>query len=166
MNGIVFQEMREARGLAYSAGARIALPGDLDHNVLYYKNIATQNDKLMDALDAFAEIINEMPVSEPAFTLAKESLLANYRTARTVKANVLWSYLNARKRGLDYDLNKELFEKISNLSLDDVVKYQKENIKGLEYRTGILGRISDFDLNELSRYGKIKVVSIEEIFGY
>jgi len=58
MNGIVFQEMREARGLAYSAAAQYVEPSDLDHTVLYMNYIQTQNDKLVDALTAFEDIIN------------------------------------------------------------------------------------------------------------
>lgn len=166
MNAIVFQEMREARGLAYSAAALVDTPDDLKHTDIFYKFIATQNDKLTDALSAFDEIINEMPVSEPAFTIAKESLLANYRTTRTVKSSVLWAYLDARKKGLDEAPEKYLYEMIQGLTLDDVVAYQQSHVKGLPCHLGLLGRISDFDLNALAKYGKIRVVKSEDIFGY
>ena len=166
MNGIVFQEIREARGLAYSARANYSIPGDLDHPSLFSFSIGTQNDKLIDALSAFDEIINEMPVSEHAFSIAKESLISNIRTARTVRSNVLWSYLNAQKRGLDYDLNKVIYEKVPALTLDDVVKFQQEYVKDKPHTIGIVGRIGDMDLKSLKEYGTVKQVSTEEIFGY
>ena len=166
MNSIVFQEIREARGLAYSARANYAIPNDLDHPSVFTYTIGTQNDKLIDALSAFDEIINNMPVSENAFAIAKESLLSNIRTARTVKGSVLSSYLNAQKRGLDYDLNKVIYDKVPALTLDDVVKFQQEYVKDKPYTIGILGRKSDLDLKALLNYGTIKQVSTEEIFGY
>ena len=166
MNAIVFQEMREARGLAYSASAGFVLPRDLDHTMYYTNFIATQNDKMMDALGAFDEIINEMPVSEAAFNLAKENMIANIRTNRVVKANVLWSYLSARKLNLTEPLDKLLFEKIPGYTLDDVVKFQQENVKGRPYTICILGREKDLDLKSLQQYGPIRRVSLEEIFGY
>ena len=166
MNGIVFQEIREARGLAYSARANYAIPADLDHPSVFSYSIGTQNDKLIDALSAFDEIINEMPVSENAFNIAKESLISNLRTARTVRSRVLTSYLNAQQRGLDYDLNKVIYEKVPALTLDDVVKFQQEYVKGKPYTIGIVGRTSDMDLKSLLDYGTIKQVSTEEIFGY
>ena len=166
MNGIVFQEIREARGLAYSARANYAIPGDLDHPSVFSFTIGTQNDKLIDALSAFDEIINNMPVSENAFNIAKESLISNLRTARTVRSNVLWSYLNAQRRGLDYDLNKIIYEKVPALTLDDVVKFQQEYVKDKKYTIGIVGRTSDMDLKTLKNYGTIKTVSTDEIFGY
>ncbi|MCQ2170381.1 MAG: insulinase family protein [Bacteroidales bacterium] len=166
MNSIVFQEMREARGLAYSAGAVYRLPSDLDHTEIFLDLIMTQNDKLVDALTAFDEIINNIPVSPKAFDIAKENILSNLRTQRTVKANVLRSYLSAQKLGLDYDINELVYNKVKDFTLDDVIKFQQENVKDRVYTIGILGRISDFDMAGLSQFGEIKKLTTEEIFGY
>ena len=166
MNAIVFQEMREARGLAYSAGARYNQPGDLDHTTIFMDYIQTQNDKLVDALTAFDDIINNMPESQNAFDIAKESLISNLRTQRTVKQGVLRSYINNQKLGLDEDPNKAVYEKLQNLTLEDVVKFQQENVKDRKYTICILGRSSDFDMDGLLNFGTIKKVSTEDIFGY
>ncbi len=166
MNGIVFQEMREARGLAYSAAARFNQASDLDHTEIFLDFIQTQNDKLVDALTAFDDIINNMPVSQNAFDIAKESIISNIRTQRTVKSGVLDSYINAKRLGLDYDINKDVYEQVQNLTLEDVQKFQQENVKGRKYTICILGRESDFDMNGLSKFGTIKRVSTEDIFGY
>ena len=61
MNTIVFQEMRAARALAYSAGAMLSSPGFNDDSYSFYARIGSQNDKLRDAVEAFDEIINNMP---------------------------------------------------------------------------------------------------------
>ena len=55
MNAIVFQEMREARGLAYSSSARLYMPSFKDDSYLYYAFIATQNDKMKTAIEAYAD---------------------------------------------------------------------------------------------------------------
>ena len=166
MNAIVFQEMREARGLAYSANAVYRNPGDLDHPCYYMNFIQTQNDKLVDALTAFDDIINNMPQSQNAFDIAKESILTNLRTRRTVKSNVLWAYINAKKLGLDHDINQDVFEKVQDYTLQDVIDFQQKNVKDRNYTICILGRESDFDLEGISKFGEIKRVTTEEIFGY
>ena len=166
MNGIVFQEMREARGLAYSAFARYITPSDLKHTVLFQDYIQTQNDKLTDALSAFDEIINNMPVSEKAFNIARENIIGNLRTQRVTKSDVLWYYIAYRDLGLKNDINKMVYEKVQGMTLDDVVKFQQENVKDRKYTVCILGRISDFDLRGLSKWGYLKQVSTKEIFGY
>ena len=166
MNSIVFQELREARGLAYTARANYSIPGDLEHPSVFTYYIGTQNDKLIDALSAFDEIINNMPVSETAFAIAKESLISNIRTARTTRSRVLTAYLNACKRGIDYDLNKVVFEQVPAMTLQDVIAFQEQYVKGRPHVIGILGRKSDMDLQSLLQYGAIQDVKTDEIFGY
>lgn len=168
MNTIVFQEMREARGLAYSAWAGVVNPERKTETYIYSKFIATQNDKMMDALNAFDLIINDMPKSQSAFKIAKDNLILKMRTNRTIKENVLWSYIYARDLGLDFDMKKQIFEKIQNLTIDDIYKFQQETIKGRPYVTGILGNEKDLDINALSKtsYGKINRLSLTDIFGY
>ena len=166
MNAIVFQEMREARGLAYSAGASLSSPSKVGKTYNYNMFIATQNDKMIDALEAFDEIINDMPLSDNAFDIAKESLLANIRTTRVVKSDVLSRYVRMRDLGLNYDINKDIFEKVQGYTMEDIVKFQQEWVKDRKYSIAILGDAKDLDLKGLKEYGNIRKVSTEEIFGY
>ena len=166
MNAIVFQEMREARGLAYSAWAGINSPDKKDKPYYYSTFIATQNDKTIDALAAFDEIINDMPQSEAAFNIAKESLITNLRTSRTIKWSVLTKYLDMKDLGLDYDIDRDVFEQAQNISLQNVVDFQQNWVKGRTYTFMILGDPNDLDLNGLKKYGKITNVKTSDIFGY
>ena len=166
MNSIVFQEMREARGLAYSAYAYLAKGRIPQHPYYFYAFIATQNDKVQQAVEAFDEIIEDMPRSEQAFELAKSGVLATLESQRTTKMNILWSYLEYEKFGLKEDINKTLYEGIQKLTLDDVVKFQQEFIKGRPYTYCILGDKNDLDMKYLRSLGKVKFLSQEEIFGY
>ena len=166
MNGIVFQEMREARGLAYTASARIMQPTRLDEPAYYRTYIATQNDKMIDALTAFDEIINNMPASEKAFNVAKESLIGRLRTERITRVDVLSYYLGQENLGLSEDTRKQLYEAVQNMTLEDVVAYQQANIKDRKYITCILGRESDLDMKSLEKWGKIVRLTPKQIFGY
>ena len=166
MNSIVFQEMREARGLAYSAYAYLAKGRIPQHPYYFYAFIATQNDKVQQAIEAFDEIIENMPRSEQAFELAKSGVLATLESQRTTKMNILWNYLEYEKFGLKEDINKTLYEGIQKLTLDDVVKFQQEFIKGRPYTYCILGDKNDLDMKYLRSLGKVKFLSQEEIFGY
>ena len=166
MNSIVFQEMREARGLAYSSDAGLWKGTTPQDPYYFYAFIATQNDKVQQAIEAFDEIIEEMPRSEKAFDLAKSGILANMESQRTTKANVLWSYLDYEKFGLKEDANKSIYESVKNLTLDDVVAFQQRMIKGRPYTYCILGDKNDLDMNYLRSLGDVKFLSQEDIFGY
>ena len=166
MNSIVFQEMREARGLAYSSSARMIQPWRLEDPAYYWTYIATQNDKMIDALTAFDEIINNMPVSEQAFTIAKESLIGRLRTERITRDGILSYYLSQEDLGLTEDTRRQLYEAVQAMTLDDVVAYQQANVKDRKYITCILGREADLDMKSLEKWGKIIRLSQEDIFGY
>ncbi len=166
MNTIVFQEMREARGLAYSAYADLMEPSFKDDNYIYLAFIATQNDKMRQAIEAFDEIINNMPESEAAFAVAKEALLSRLRTQRTTGMNVLGSYLSCRRLGLDEPSDRAVFEKAQNATLADVKATQQKWVKDRSYTYMILGDIKDLDTGFLSTLGPVQQLSLEEIFGY
>ena len=166
MNGIVFQEMREARGLAYSASAIDREPSEKDQYELYQTFIMTQNDKMIDALTHFAEITNNMPVSEAAFNIAKEGLLAGLRTERYTGQRVLGYWQRLQDLGLDSDIREKVFNEVQGMTLDDVVAYQQQNIKGRTYSTCVLGNEAELDMDSLANWGTIVRLTTEQIFGY
>ena len=166
MNSIVFQEMREARGLAYSANAILREPSNLQNDYIFFAFIASQNDKLQSAYEGFHEIIEDMPESEAAFAIAKEGLVSRMRTRRVTGAEVLSLYRKCRRLGLDEPTDKADFEAISNMTLEDVKAVQQEWVAGRKYTYSLLGNPADLDQAFLKTLGSVQVVPLEEVFGY
>ena len=166
MNSIVFQEMRETRGLAYSAWAALNKPRYLKYPYMVLTQIATQNDKMIDAINTFNEIINNMPESEKAFQLAKEGLINRLRTERIIKSDIIWSYINAQDLGEHVDSRIKLYNDIQNMTLKDIVNFQKEWMKDRTYVYCILGDKKDLDMDKLKTVGPIEELTQEQIFGY
>ena len=166
MNAIVFQEMREARGLAYSSNARLYKPSHKDDSYMYYAFIATQNDKMKTAIEAFDDIINNMPESDNAFEVAKEAIITRLRTERTTGSAIINSYLADRENGVTEPRNKYIYQVLPSLTLEDVRKTQDKWVEDRTYHYGILGDIKDLDTDYLKGLGQVKVLTLEEIFGY
>jgi predicted Zn-dependent peptidase len=166
MNSIVFQEIREARGLAYSAQASYQRPGKPYYSYLLTTHIGTQNDKMKEAIDAFSEILNNMPESENAFAIAKESILTGIRTGRVLRGSVLWNYLNNQEWEYATDPRIELFEKIPAMTLENVKAFQRKYVRNKPLTYCILGNLKDLDMNVLESLGPVTVLTQEEIFGY
>lgn len=166
MNSIVFQEMRESRGLAYSAWAGLNEPGYADEDYYFISQISSQNDKMLDAINTFNDIINNMPQSETAFKLAKEGMIARLRTDRITKMSVIWSYINAQDLGQTVDSRIKLFNDVQGMTLQDVVDFQQKWIKGRTYSYGILGDKKELDMEALKKIGPVIELTTEDIFGY
>lgn len=166
MNGIVFQEMRETRGLAYSAWAQYYVPYLPSESYAMFAQITTQNDKLKEAFLHFGEIIEDMPQSELAFQNAKDALLARLRTQRTTRSDILWDYVRALDLGLTEDPGKLLFDKAQTLTLQDIVQFQQTYLKDRHYTICLVSDPEQVDLKFFESVGKVKKLSVDEIFGY
>ncbi|MBR5325336.1 MAG: insulinase family protein, partial [Prevotella sp.] len=166
MNGIVFQEMREARGLAYSASAHYVTPSKKDEKDYYQTFIITQNDKMMDAVNQFHIILNEMPASETAFQIAKDAVTKQIASRRVTKTGVLNAYLSAKRLGIDYDMMEKVYNVLPSVSLQDIVNFEKEQMSNKACRYIILGDEKELDMEALEKIGPVKRLTTEEIFGY
>ena len=80
MAGLVFQELREARALAYSAWAHFFNPPRPNEENILIGAIGCQADKTLEAVNAFMELLEEMPINDTRWESAHTSLLSTYRT--------------------------------------------------------------------------------------
>ncbi len=166
MNSIVFQEIREKRSLAYSAAAYYVEPSEKGKCNYNMTHIGTQNDKLIDAMEAFTDLLDNMPVSELNFDLAKTSLISQYRTNRTRKMSIINYYLTCEEMGLKAPMDKTNFNAIQKMTINDVKNFNANYIKGQKRVVVVLGNEKEVDLKGLEKYGKVTKLSLEEIFGY
>ena len=166
MNTIVFQELRETRGLAYNAGAAYYTPVRKDEKDYFMRHIITQNDKMMDCIHVFDEITDNLPQNEASFNFAKQNLMKSIQSRRVTKAGVINAYFNAKLMGIDYDVTKLYYEQLPSLTLQDITNFEKQNIVGKPYRMVILGDEKNLDMKSLEKIAPIKRLSQEEIFGY
>ena len=166
MNGIVFQELREARGLAYSASAYYNGTPRKNHPEFHYTNIITQNDKMMDCVKEFHSILNNMPQSETAFAIAKEAVTKRLASQRTTKFNILNAYIRAKLLGIDYDINERIYQALPSVTLKSIADFEKQKMADKPYRYIILGDEKNLDMKALQQIAPVKRVSTEEIFGY
>jgi len=166
MSSVVFQELREAKGLAYTAYAAYSTPSRPDRSHYIYSFIGTQNDKLPEAMAGMKNLLDKMPVSEKSFNTAKDAIIERLRTERITKTSILFNYLNAQKMGLDHDVRMDVYNTVPKLNFDDLKKFQDEHVANKAFTVLVLGKKDQLDLETLSKYGKIKFLSLEEIFGY
>ena len=166
MNGVVFQELRESRGLAYSASATYNIPSRKGDDEWFRTFIASQSDKMMDCISVFNSILDSMPQSEPAFEIARQKLTKKLQSERTTRFDVLNAYIQAKELGIDYDINERIYRALPSLTLADLVAFERKNMANKAFRYIILGNEEDLDMESLGKIGPIKRLATEEIFGY
>ena len=166
LSSIVFQEIREARALAYTAFASYSIPYKTDQSHFVYAYVGTQADKLKIATDAMLDLMNEMPKAEKQFSLARESIMKKIETERITKQDIYYTYLDNLDRGVNYDTRKDVYESMKNITLDELDEFFKEHVAGKNYTFLILGKKDNLDMNVLAELGTVEELTLEEIFGY
>lgn len=166
LSSIVFQEIREARALAYAASSYFSSPAKPDKSHYSRAFMAVQADKMKDAVDAMRELLNEMPKAEKQFTGSCISVQKQLETERTTKTDIFFSYLRAKDRGLDYDQNKDVYEKAKTMTLNDMEQFFDKHIKGKQYIFLVMGDKTKLNMDYLKSLGEFKELTLEEIFGY
>ncbi len=166
LSSIVFQEIRESKSLAYSANATYRMPTEKNLNDYMQVSIGTQANKLPQAVDAISVLLNDMPKIEKQFNNAKESSLKQIASSRIIKTNIFFNQLNLKKLGFDYDVRKDVYKDIQNLTLDKTADFFNKEVKTKKYNTAIIGKKESLDFEALKKLGAIEEITLEEIFNY
>ena len=162
--GIVFQELREARALAYSAFARYE-NGDRpkDQNFMW-AYIGCQPDKTSEAVPAFIDLIDNLPQSPERFDKAHKSVVNRYRVTKANFRGVPGVVRTWERWGVKPDPRKERFEKIKAGDLSLVLDFHKNHVQNRSKLISIVGDTTKIDLEKLSTIAKPMPVTLEDLF--
>ena len=166
LSSIVFQEIREAKALAYSAYAYYSTPSKKENSHYVQAYLGTQTDKLKDAVSALLELMSEMPEAEGQFNDARNAAMKKIETDRITKASIFWNYFRAQKRGLDYDIREDIYNAVKDMSMEDLKSFFNENIKDRNFTFLVIGKRDEVNFEALNELGTVKELTLEEIFGY
>jgi predicted Zn-dependent peptidase len=166
MSSIVFQEMRESKALAYSVYSSYSSAWKKTEPNYVFSYIGTQADKLPEAMTGMMDLVNRMPESKANFTASKEAILQGIRTERITKAGILFNYENAQRLGLNYDIRKDVFAKVPELSFEQLKSFEEDHVKNKKYTILVIGKKEDLDMKTLEKYGRVSYLTLEDVFGY
>jgi predicted Zn-dependent peptidase len=166
MNSIVFQEIREAQGLAYAVFSNYQQPSKVDKSDYIFAYVGTQADKQSEAMNAMMDLLNNLPESPEAFNIAKGAILNKIESERITRSGVLWNYVSAQDKGLDYDVRKDVYEQVKGMEFEDLKSFHDQYIKGSDYITVLVGSKEKLNFEELSKYGEVRELKLDELFGY
>ena len=164
MSSVVFQELREARALAYSAQARYSQGSRQNSENLMLGVIGTQTDKTVDALTAFLDLIDNMPTSSERFDESVNSLLNRYRTSKLNFREVIGAVRSWERLGFETDPRRERFQQLQTASLGELLEFQQEHVKDRPKLISIVGDLSIIDADELERFGTVEELQVEQLF--
>ena len=166
LNSLVFQEIREARGLAYTAYSSITIPENPGNHHILQGFLGTQGDKLLNAVDALDRLLCSVPVESGLFYEARASLLKSQSSERILDSEIFWSWWEAIEMGLDPDFRRDVFHKIEKYSFQEMQDFFRQSVVNANSNLLILGSRDELDMKGLEKLGEFRELSAEELFNY
>jgi predicted Zn-dependent peptidase len=166
MGDVVFQTIRESKALAYATSARVTTPGKKDDNFSIVAYVGSQADKMNDAITGMNELLKDLPKTEQNFGNARLTVLKNIETGRIVNDAIIDNYLAAQRKGLNYDIRKENYARYKTIKLDDIYAYHQQQLSNKPYTYAIIASEKRINVDDLKKYGEVKKLSLQELFGY
>ena len=166
MSSIVFQEMRESKALAYSVYSTYTIPKRLEDSHYQFSYVGTQADKLGDAMQGMKGLLTQMPEASSNMETAREGLIQKIRTERITKSKILDAFEASQKVNINYDQRKDVFNDIPAFSMQDLKSFHDNHINNDNYTYMVLGSVDEMNMELLKKYGQVKILELDDIFGY
>lgn len=166
LSSVVFQEIRESKSLAYSAYVTYKANPILEHSDYISTYIGTQPDKLNIAVHTLSDLMKELPQYDIQFNNAKNAILKQLASGRITKTNLFFNNERLKKLGIDYDLRKDMYQEVKELTLKDLTDFYNEYVKTIEYNVAVLGNRENLNIEVLTEMGQFIELSLEEVFGF
>ena len=166
MSSVVFQELREAKALAYAVFSGYSAPKQKGKSNYIFSYIGTQSDKLPEALEGMSKLMTDLPKSAKLFDSAKSGALQEKSTNRLTKTEILWNYEEALRLGHRHDIRKDIYREVPSMSLDDIADFHRKHFPDKKQVMLVLGKKSNLDMHTLRKYGTVRELTLKEVFGY
>lgn len=168
MDSVVFQEVRERRGLAYSAYAAYGLPRDKTENFVFSFYVGTQGDKVPEALRCILGLLEFFPKVHSYFDAVKSSLLKNIESESILKREYYFVMKDAERFDLDKDIREHLYYGVQKLTIDDLEQFFNQYIKDLTLHTVMIGDKKSISIDEVGTIlgNKVEFLPLKKLFGY
>jgi len=166
MGALVFQTIRESKALAYSTFCFYATPDKKEDPFYTLAYVGCQADKFNESIVAMNELLNDLPNVEENIKFAREGIKKDIETERITQDGIIFNYLAAQQKGLNEDLRRKTYAAVDKISYPELKKFHSEYLANKPYTYCIVASEKKLPLTEMGKYGTVKKLSLEELFGY
>ena len=163
-SGLIMNEIREKNSMAYTAYGMVrteALPGAETYFTGY---VGTQNDKTVDAVKLYMNLLTDMPERPERIdnikSYLRQAMLTDQPDARSLSEQIArW-----KLQGYTEDPTKEMLPMVDQLTFQDIVDFYNTQLKGKPIVIGIVGNPKEIDVKQLEQFGKVVKLNEKKLF--
>ena len=162
-SGILMQEIREYRSLAYSTGGSFVNPIEKNKPGAFYAYIGCQADKTNDAVAVLDSILNYMPEKPERIDMIKSGMINSISSNFPAFRNISTSIELGKQLGYTQSPLVEEYKLYKTLTFDDITNFYQPNIQKQPRVITIYGDLKKIDLKKLANYGRIIELKLKDI---
>lgn len=166
IGSVVFKVIRESKALAYSTFASVVKPTKKEDAYSFVGYVGSQADKLNEAVTGMNELLVTLPESKEGFEDTRKGTLKDYETDRITKENIVFNYLALQKKGVDHDIRKDIYERMKTITFADIQQFHSSSFSNKPYTYAIVASEKRVKPADLQKYGEVKQLTLEQLFGY
>ena len=165
-SGLVLNEIRTKRSMAYSAYGYNATPARTGKDCYFLGYVGTQSDKVVDAVGVYLDLLTNMPKDSANLESIKAALKAAAQSAKPSMRGKGRVFNSWQRIGYTDDPARLHAQELENLSFNDIEKFYEANIKGQPITIVLMGDPKKIDLKALqAKLGcKVTKVSPQKLF--
>ena len=166
MSSVIFQEVREARSLAYSANGGHTSSADKGDETQAWGALGCQADKTPEAVELMLKLFREFPASDKRFHETSKAIEEMYRTNPVEFRAVPSALMSWEDAGITGgDPRPKRFEKALRYSAEDLAKFAAR-LKDKPMTVWVLGQRDRVGLDKLRTLGDFEEKSLSDVFPY
>ena len=158
--GIVMNEIRVKRSMAYTAYGVNATPILPGKDCYFYGYVGTQSDKVADAIDVYMDILTNMPADSTNIDALRAALKQAAQTAKPSMRQKATTFEYWQRLGYKDDPSKVNAAAIDALQFNDIERFYEENIKGKPITIILMGDPKKIDLKAIQTKCGCKVTKL------
>ena len=168
MSGLVFQEIREFRSLAYTANAPVRTPETANGTFYLSGYIGCQADKTAEALQVMTGLIEAMPQKAERMEVIRKAVTQSAYTERPGFRYLSLMVLACKRLGLEEDPAAYKLRFYEGLTFDRMYAWYQSHISPKTSPTPVItvvtGDPRKVSMETLTQYGPVTELSMDQIF--
>jgi predicted Zn-dependent peptidase len=163
-SGLVMNEIREKRSLAYTATGGIASNAK-NKTSWFIGYVGSQNDKVLEAVETYMDLLTNMPSYPDRIDNIKTILKASYLSSKPSFRDKGMTYDEWQELGYSEDPAKVSMPKVEALTFDDIIKMYNSKIKDRPVVIVIQGDQKQIDIKAIQKkYGQVTKLTASKLF--
>lgn len=163
--GLIFQEVRERRGLAYAAQGGHGAGARLGDQNLAWASAATRSDRAVEALALLLASLSELPAEPRRFERARRSTIEKLLGSRVRFRGFGFTAETWRQRGITADPRPALLAALRERNLDELLAFGRSLAAG-GLAVALVGDLRPLDRDALGRLGQVVEHQLDALVAY